>query len=126
VTMTATQPAACCSPLASGSMSAAEAETTASVFKALSDAHRVRIVNLLADRDEAVCVCNITDSIGLSQATTSFHLKKLTAAGLLRREQRGTWAYYWLDRRVLERLRDVFDVVEEAHQRSSRRARAQK
>ncbi len=106
------QAAACCSPLASSTMSRSEAEVTASVFKALSDPHRVRIVNLLATSDEAVCVCDITEIIELSQPTTSFHLKKLTAAGLLQRRQQGTWAYYSIDRDVLARLRDVFEVKE--------------
>lgn len=104
--------AACCPPLASASMSEPEAETTAAVFKALSDRNRVRIVNLLANSDDPVCVCDITARIGLSQPTTSFHLKKLTAAGLLERRQRGTWAYYSINRNVLERLRDVFETRE--------------
>ena len=45
-----------------------------------------------------------SSGIGLSQATVSHHLKKLTDAGLLEREQRGKWAYYTLSRDALERL----------------------
>jgi ArsR family transcriptional regulator len=102
----------CCSPLRSATMTAAEAEATAGVFKALADPHRVRIVNLLANNREAVCVCDITDTIGLSQPTTSHHLKKLTDAGLLNREQRGVWAYYSLDRSALRRLATVTSTKE--------------
>ena len=97
----------CCSPLRSATMTASDAEATAGVFKALSDTHRVRIVNLLANNRDAVCVCDITAEIGLSQPTTSFHLKKLTDAGLLQREQRGVWAFYSLDRAALRRLATV-------------------
>jgi ArsR family transcriptional regulator, arsenate/arsenite/antimonite-responsive transcriptional repressor len=103
-------PAACCSPLAGPTMSQDDAETTAAVFKALSDAARVRIVNLLATAGEARCVCDLTPSLGLSQPTVSHHLKKLTDAGLLRREQRGIWAFYSIEPGVLDRLRTVFET----------------
>ena len=87
-----------------------EAGTLATVFKALSDPNRVRILNLLANSNEAVCVCEFEPELGLSQGTVSFHLKKLLDAGLLRREQRGTWAYYSLEPRALKRLSTVFDM----------------
>jgi ArsR family transcriptional regulator, arsenate/arsenite/antimonite-responsive transcriptional repressor len=86
-TATAADPistAACCAPLGSESLSDAEAEATARVFKALADPHRVRIVNMLATSPDPVCVCEFTESLGLSQPTVSHHLKKLVAAGLLR------------------------------------------
>jgi ArsR family transcriptional regulator, arsenate/arsenite/antimonite-responsive transcriptional repressor len=55
-------------------------------------------------------VCEFTGPLGLSQPTVSHHLKKLVAAGLLRREQRGTWAYYSLDRDALDRLATAGDL----------------
>lgn len=101
-------PALCCPPLAAPRMDDAEAQTAAAVFKALADPARVRIVNLLAISEEPVCVCDITGIVGLSQPTTSFHLKKLMDAGLLTREQRGTWAYYGLNRTALRKVGGVF------------------
>jgi ArsR family transcriptional regulator, arsenate/arsenite/antimonite-responsive transcriptional repressor len=89
-----------------------QAETLASIFKALADPHRVRIVNLLANAAEPVCVCDFMPQLGLSQGTVSFHLKKLLAVGLLDREERGTWAYYSLKRDGLDRLATVFDAKE--------------
>ena len=100
----------CCRPLDDDGLSAADAEATAAVFKALSDPARVRIVNLLARNPEAVCVCELTPAIGLSQPTVSHHLKKLVQAGLLQREQRGVWAYYTLDRDGLARAASVFEL----------------
>jgi DNA-binding transcriptional ArsR family regulator len=44
----------------------------------------------------AACVCDLTEPVGLSQATVSHHLKILVDAGILAREQRGKWAYYRL------------------------------
>lgn len=103
-------PVLCCAPLAAPSVSDAEAEATAQLFKALADPHRVRIVNLLANAGEPVCVCDITETVGLSQPTISFHLKKLVASGLLDREKRGTWAYYSLNPTALNQLTDVVNI----------------
>jgi ArsR family transcriptional regulator, arsenate/arsenite/antimonite-responsive transcriptional repressor len=83
---------------------------TARVFKALADPHRVKIINLLATSAGPVCVCELTGPLKLSQPTVSHHLKKLVAAGLLQREQRGIWAYYSLDRDALGRLAAVADL----------------
>lgn len=97
-------PAACCAALAKPAITSEEAAVTAKLFKALSDPQRVRIVNLLANSREAVCVCDLTGVIGLSQPTVSFHLKKLVASGLVEHEHRGTWGYYSLNRSALRRL----------------------
>jgi ArsR family transcriptional regulator len=103
---------ACCSPVAAPNITTEQASTLAAVFKALADPHRVRIVNLLANAAEPVCVCELMPQLRLAQGTVSFHLKKLLEIGLLEREQRGTWAYYSLKRDALDRLSTVFDVKE--------------
>lgn len=103
-------PAECCRPVTAADVTPEDSAVLASLFKALSDPHRVRIVNLLANADEAVCVCDFQPLLGLSQGTVSFHLKKLLSVGLIRREQRGTWAYYSLNRAALGRLAGVFDL----------------
>jgi ArsR family transcriptional regulator, arsenate/arsenite/antimonite-responsive transcriptional repressor len=102
--------AACCTPLGSASLTDAEAEKTARLFKALADPHRVKILNLLATSPDPVCVCEFTGPLGLSQPTVSHHLKKLVAAGLLDREQRGTWAYYSLRPDALGGLAAALDL----------------
>jgi len=102
-----TPPAACCTPLDAPTMSTAEAEATASLFKALADPARVRIVNMLATAEGDVCVCDLTPQLGLAQPTVSHHLRKLADAGLLRRRRQGTWAFYSLDREALARLESV-------------------
>ena len=102
-----TAPAACCVPIAGAGMSHEDAVVTAKLFKALADPHRVRVVNLLAVSGEPVCVCDLTETLELSQPTVSFHMKKLVEAGLLEREQRGVWAYYSLRDEAVRRLADV-------------------
>jgi len=103
-------PAACCTSMAAPDVSAGQAQTLADVFKALADPTRVRIVNMLVNADEPVCVCEFTPALELSQPTVSFHLAKLRKAGLLDREQRGTWAYYSLNRTALGRVARVLDL----------------
>ena len=102
-------PVACCGPLAAARLDESSAQATAALFKALGDPQRVRIVNLLANQDVPVCVCDVTAYLGLSQSTVSFHLKKLVNAGLLTREQRGTWAYYAINAEAMTTLRDVVE-----------------
>lgn len=102
----------CCAPLAAPAISDEEAEATAALFRALGDPARVRIVNLLAASETPACVCELTPALGLSQPTVSHHLKKLTDAGLLEREQRTKWAYYSLSGEALERLASLVDFKE--------------
>jgi ArsR family transcriptional regulator, arsenate/arsenite/antimonite-responsive transcriptional repressor len=106
-------PVECCTSVAEPDITDEQAATLAAVFKALADPSRVQIVNLLANASDPVCVCDFMPRLGLSQGTVSFHLKKLLDVGLLEREQRGTWAYYSLNREGLDGLAEVF-VTKEA------------
>ena len=107
---TTLEPVACCAPLGAPSLSDEEADATAELFRALGDPARVRIVNVIARSREAVCACELYEPLGLSQPTVSHHLKKLTDAGLLEREQRGKWAYFSLRREAVEKLAFVADL----------------
>ena len=104
-------PIACCVPLATPSLSENEAQATATLFAALGDPARVRIVNIIATTGEAVCGCDLIAPLGLSQPTVSHHLKKLLEAGLLEREQRGKWAYFSLASDAAGRLASVVDLT---------------
>jgi len=100
----------CCAPLSAPSLSEEEAQATADLFKALGDPARVRIVNLIATASGPVCACDFNGPLDLAQPTVSHHLKKLTDAGLLEREQRGKWAYFSLKRDAVEKLAAVADL----------------
>jgi ArsR family transcriptional regulator, arsenate/arsenite/antimonite-responsive transcriptional repressor len=100
----------CCAPLGVPVLAEEEAQATATLFRALADPGRVRIVNMLATSPGAVCVCDFVAPLGLAQPTVSHHLKILREAGLVTREQRGRWAYYALDTDALRRLREVMDL----------------
>ena len=101
----------CCRPLASPTLSADEVDAAARVFKALGDPARVKILNLLATQGEPTCACEFEPALGLTQATVSHHLKKLTDAGLLDREQRGKWAYFSINTEALAGVSDLLEVT---------------
>lgn len=89
--------AECCWPLFQAPLDEERAERFAAALRVLADPARLRILNLIASHPHGeVCQMEFTGPLGLSQPTVSHHLKILHDAGLLRREQRGNWAYYSL------------------------------
>jgi ArsR family transcriptional regulator, arsenate/arsenite/antimonite-responsive transcriptional repressor len=97
----------CCTPLVRSTLTDGQAAELEQVFKALADRTRVRILNLLASADEAVCVCALMPALELAQPTVSYHLRLLAEAGLLEREQRGRFAFYRIADGALERLGEL-------------------
>lgn len=64
----------------------------ASGFHALSDPLRVRVLELLQQRE--YCVCELCEQLHVSQSKLSFHLKALREASLVRARQESRWVYY--------------------------------
>jgi DNA-binding transcriptional ArsR family regulator len=92
----------CCVPPGTPTVDETEAETYAAWFKALADPTRIRILNLLAASEDAVCVCDITDHFPLGQPTISHHLKVLRDVRFVVAERRGTFMHYRVNRACLE------------------------
>jgi DNA-binding transcriptional ArsR family regulator len=67
----------------------------ATLFKALADDTRVKIVYALAQ--EELCVCDVAHIIGASVATASHHLRFLRNIGLARHRKEGKLVFYSLD-----------------------------
>ncbi|MPZ96499.1 MAG: metalloregulator ArsR/SmtB family transcription factor [Propionibacteriales bacterium] len=97
--------AACCTTPSTVSDTAAN--ELATMFKALADPARVKIIAMLLNADE-VCACDFSATIGKTAATTSHHLKLLRDAGLVSTEKRGTWVWYHV---VPERLAAVREAL---------------
>jgi DNA-binding transcriptional ArsR family regulator len=98
----------CCEPVdLRPSVSDQQAESYASWFKVLADPTRIRILNLLAQSDEAVCVCDIVDQFPLGQPTISHHLKILRDVRFVVAERRGTYMYYRVNRACLAEFPDA-------------------
>ena len=65
-----------------------------SLFKALGDPTRLRILGLLAGGE--VCVCDLHESLGVPQPRASRHLSYLRRAGLVKTRKEGLWVHYRL------------------------------
>ena len=87
----------CCETGSIDAISAEEADAYAQALRALADPTRIRMLSLLARRQEAVCVCEFVDWLPLGQSTISHHLKILRDARFVTTERRGTFMYYQLN-----------------------------
>ena len=66
-----------------------------SIFKSISDKTRLRILKML--QVKPLCVCEISDVLGLSSSTVSEHLSTLKSSGLVTREKKGKIAFHKLN-----------------------------
>lgn len=64
------------------------------LFRALADPTRLRLLNLMADRE--ICVCYFIEILRLSQPKISRHLAYLRRAGIVSARRQGKWMYYRL------------------------------
>ena len=78
--------------------------TDASVFKALSDQNRLRIVGML--KDEEVCACRLLEEMEFTQPTLSHHMGILIRAGLVTFRKEGKWVYYSLNKDAVRGMSD--------------------
>ncbi len=62
------------------------------LFQALGDRTRLRLLNLVADGE--VCVCFFVEVLGEPQPKISRHLGVLRAAGLVAARRDGKWMHY--------------------------------
>ncbi|RCW38773.1 ArsR family transcriptional regulator [Halopolyspora algeriensis] len=98
----------CCSPVTGEPLSGEQAGQLATMFKALGDPVRLRLLSLIAAHAGGeACVCDLTGAFDLSGPTISHHLKVLREAGLIASERRATWVYYWVLPEALQQLSSV-------------------
>lgn len=107
---TTAPPSVCCTPLLDAPLADDQARHIATLFKALADPARLRLLSLIAARsDGEACNCDLIEPLGLSQPTVSHHLRVLHDAGLLGRERRGQWVYYRIVPERFAMVRAVLD-----------------
>lgn len=75
------------------------------MFMALADKTRLRLLNLMAD--DEVCVCFFTEVLGDSQPKISRHLAYLRNADLVEARRDGKWMHYSIKWPLDEGLRSV-------------------
>ena len=67
----------------------------AKIVKALSDANRLKIIDILSCGE--MCACDILQHFDFTQPTLSHHMKVLIESGLVEVRREGLWNYYYLN-----------------------------
>lgn len=71
------------------------------VFKALASSQRLNILSLVLEHDN-ICAKEISKKLDLSQPDISYHLSKLTQAGILEKSKDGIKYCYDINYELLE------------------------
>jgi ArsR family transcriptional regulator len=85
------------------------------VYKALADPSRLRVLNLVLERE--CCVCEVMQALEVSQSKASRMLSALYDVGFLKLRKEGLWSYYSVDwdgmephlKHILEATRESFN-----------------
>jgi ArsR family transcriptional regulator, arsenate/arsenite/antimonite-responsive transcriptional repressor len=78
-------------------------------FRILSDETRLRILNLVSERE--CCVCEVVQALEISQSKASRGLTGLCDAGFLKLRKDGLWSLYSLDKDMKENLADLVSAT---------------
>jgi len=68
----------------------------ASIFKALSDETRLKIIDMLSCGE--MCACDLLENLSISQSTLSYHMKILAESSLVNAVRDGAWMRYTLSK----------------------------
>ena len=85
-------------------------EELTTIFKALSDGTRLRILKLLEQGE--LCVCDIVAALDMVQPKVSFHLSALKEADLIKDRKQGKWIHYSLSEKDLFRRMLILSACE--------------
>ncbi len=88
-------------------------EHIAMFSKAMSDSNRVKIVTLI-QREESVCVCEMSDTLELAQPLVSRHLKQLRSVGIVESYKEGKWVIYKISNSNNPLLQVYLEVCKES------------
>ena len=81
-----------------------------SIFKALSDETRLKLLKIFEKGE--ICVCDLVSVLDMSQPKISFHLNVLKEAGLIRDRKQGKWVHYSINGPDIFRRFLVLSVIE--------------
>jgi ArsR family transcriptional regulator len=85
---------------------------TVKAFKAMSDETRLRVLNLILERE--CCVCEIMQALEISQSKASRHLSALYDAGFLKFRKEGLWSLYAIDDGMEDYLSDMVSAAKKS------------
>jgi ArsR family transcriptional regulator len=86
-----------------------QVEGQLTVFKALANEHRIRILEAL--RDGELCACELQVVLDAPQSTVASHLRALKDAGLVNSRRQGKWSYYRIGDTAALQLLDIADAL---------------
>lgn len=78
------------------------------LFKALSDANRLLILEYLKEGER--CACVILEQLHITQSTLSYHMKMLTDSDIVIARREGKWMHYSLNK---DKLNEVNEFIHE-------------
>jgi len=81
----------------------------AGLFKAVADANRLMIIDMLSC--EELCACRILEKFNITQPTLSHHMRILCECGLVIGRKEGKWMYYSLDEKKVRDLKAFLEEV---------------
>ncbi|MBP1840001.1 ArsR/SmtB family transcription factor [Formosa algae] len=82
------------------------------IFKALSDITRLKMIWLLTNIDDKICVSEIVEVLDEYQYNVSRHLKILKTAKLVEEVKEGKWVYYYLTPVTTEFRRYIQEAIQ--------------
>ncbi|PSQ03002.1 transcriptional regulator [Halobacteriales archaeon QS_5_68_33] len=82
-----------------------------SVFKALGNKDRLRVLGAL--RESERCGCELQVVLDAPQSTVATHLRKLKDAGLVKSRKKGRWSYYRIADTAVFELLELASAVQD-------------
>ena len=79
------------------------------MFKALADETRLRILELIAQKE--LCACEILEHFEITQPTLSYHMKILAECELVAVRKDGAWVRYTLNRKQIGKAGQFLDKL---------------
>ena len=73
------------------------------LFKALSDENRLRMIELVAEKE--YCATELHEKLGMGQSVFSHHMKKLTDADIIDYRKSGKWVYYSINQNTFQLIK---------------------
>lgn len=84
-----------------------KAMDVALICKALGDANRLEIVQMLSEGEK--CGCKLLEKFEITQPTLSHHMKMLVECGIVNDRKEGKWHYYSLNGETLTEYKEFID-----------------
>ena len=79
------------------------------ICKALSDANRLQIVQMLSDGEK--CGCKLLEQFDITQPTLSYHMKILIECGLVKSQKEGSWIRYSNNTELIENIKNYWNNI---------------